>query len=1392
MKSIIIVHTEVNDLIYETIKSVKRFTKPPYEIIIFSSSPIHVSNDNNLKIIDGEAIFNFSQVLTQASEKAKGEVLIFIKSGIIVTEGYFDNLVKNLNTGAFIAAPLFNSEYLPQNYKKYVDIPEEIILQYGPGIFIEENRNEYIIKRFADPACFTLRKTLLDKVISESEDYCKYNILFFKTLELCNKDGGQVRICLDSIVIDVQPDAPELTFYGDFPKYLKISEKEYPDFSPEEFFGKNIFFKNRTRKFSIVILTYNKLEFTKICIDSIFKYTDLSNGEIIVIDNNSTDQTVNYLSRIKEIKLIKNRENRGFPAAVNQGILESSGDFIFIVNNDIVVTEGWMDSILDKFDENPRIAAVGPRTNYIAGYQMDMKSSYSNEKEMFTYARERARENKGRFTFVRYLKGFCFAVKKDVIDKIGGLDERFGIGNFEDDDFSHRILKNGYLLAVAEDVFVHHYGSVSFGENKKWYQEILSENGEIYRQKWGFLPEEEFFEDVIKNIKNPVNLDDGTNELISRLLNYANNLTQENRLYDAINLYRYILKLNPRQPETIHNLSLICYRTGHIPEAKQGLNLVLNIAPGFAEAHNSAGLILLYEEKHEDALREFKKAIYNDINFEDAYKNYEFAAEKTGKVIIDEADIVFYTSGIPFDGNTIHEKGLGGSESAMYYMAKEFANMGLKVKIFNNCENPGVYDGVEYHDLTEFYIYKKFNRINVFISSRSFKPFFIGIEADVKVIWLHDRFNVQYLEGLNFSELDFSDIKIFTLSQFQTEEWKNELNLESDNFYVTRNGIVRDFFKGKIKRKKGKLIYSSRPSRGLKILLDIFPEIKKRVPEAELHVFTYALSEKDNELAPLLEKIKQPGVIMRGSVSQKQLAVEMMESELLVYPSIFKETSCITAIEAQASGTPVITTALAALKETVVHKQTGILLEGDAFSNEYKKEYIDTVVEYLKNRKKWENLSKNGRERALTKYTWSAIAKEWLDEFEDIKKTANPKLSLCMIVKDEEKNLPVVLDSVKNIVDEIIVVDTGSKDNTKKVAEKYGAKIYDFKWMDDFSKARNESIKYATGEWILYLDADEKIDQKNAEKIRRIIRKKNIDAVNLIETIPQKEGGLFKKVTTDYCRLFRNKPEYEFRGKVHEQILDSILADNGKVEKSDIEIIHWGFNVDEKKAAERKERNLNLLLEEYKKNPEDPFVHMNLGLTYKAKNDFARAKNHLHRSLELSGKDFKKELSAIIYVNLSQIYFSESKLEEAKKFSYKVLKNFPDELLPHYILAGINFEEGKYEEAIGNLKNVEKFAAEEKKRIYAGGVDISDVYLDMGNSYYRLNDYANAESYYKKASDLNKNNHEIFFNLGNAFLLQRKLEKAENSYLDCLKIKKDFQPAKENLEKCRSLMSKMN
>ncbi|MDD2889882.1 MAG: glycosyltransferase family 2 protein, partial [bacterium] len=164
-------------------------------------------------------------------------------------------------------------------------------------------------------------------------------------------------------------------------------------------------------------------------------------------------------------------------------------------------------------------------------------------------------------------------------------------------------------------------------------------------------------------------------------------------------------------------------------------------------------------------------------------------------------------------------------------------------------------------------------------------------------------------------------------------------------------------------------------------------------------------------------------------------------------------------------------------------------------------------------------------------------------------------ISLCMIVKDEEKNLPRCLDSFKDLVDEIIVVDTGSTDKTVEIAKSYGAKVYYFKWCDDFSAARNESLKYVTKEWILIIDADEYIDEENRKKIGTLLQNPEYDAYAIstrnffIPYSPAFDVNIL-------IRLFKNIPGICYSGVIHNDLEESMQKLKIKVKIMDIFIYH--------------------------------------------------------------------------------------------------------------------------------------------------------------------------------------------------------------------------------------------
>ncbi|PAB60662.1 bifunctional glycosyltransferase family 2 protein/class I SAM-dependent methyltransferase [Anaeromicrobium sediminis] len=237
-------------------------------------------------------------------------------------------------------------------------------------------------------------------------------------------------------------------------------------------------------KTSIIILTFNQLNYTKLCIDSIRKYTDKDTYEIIVVDNHSTDGTVQWLKEQEDIQAIFNEENLGFPKGCNQGIEIAKGDNILLLNNDVIVTPNWLTNLNKCLYSSNDIGAVGAISNYASNYQT-IKANYKTNEDMIEFAERNNVSNKDAWEERLRLIGFCMLIKKVVIEKVGLLDERFSPGNFEDDDYSFRMKKAGYRLMLCKDVFIHHFGSVSFNKNRGEFNNLLSLNKKKFEEKWG-------------------------------------------------------------------------------------------------------------------------------------------------------------------------------------------------------------------------------------------------------------------------------------------------------------------------------------------------------------------------------------------------------------------------------------------------------------------------------------------------------------------------------------------------------------------------------------------------------------------------------------------------------------------------------------------------------------------------------------------------------------------------------------------------------------------------------------------------------------------------------------------------------------------------------------------
>lgn len=364
---------------------------------------------------------------------------------------------------------------------------------------------------------------------------------------------------------------------------------------------------------SIVVLTFNALSFTRQCVQSIEENTRYPH-EIIFVDNASADGTVEYLKTIVAKKphyhLILNDENKGFSAGNNQGMAQAEGDYILLLNNDVLVSDGWLERLVACGEVDASIGLVGPITNWISGWQRVVDVPYSDPADFPAFAEQIATNQAGLYTPRRRIAGFAMLIKRDLYEKIGDLDERFGTGNYEDDDYCLRARAAGYAVMVAEDVFIHHFGSKTFKDNRIDYSDAIRSNKQLFTEKWPNVEIDELMEKTER-----------LTEWNTRVNYYAHNEMKAGDSQKAKALFNRVLTTNPVNQEALWGLILISQAESDHSATLVYIKRLLRINPDHAGAYHQLGIIAAGAGDYEKAKSLLSLALKKDPDYIDARQN---------------------------------------------------------------------------------------------------------------------------------------------------------------------------------------------------------------------------------------------------------------------------------------------------------------------------------------------------------------------------------------------------------------------------------------------------------------------------------------------------------------------------------------------------------------------------------------------------------------------------------------------------------------------------------------------------------------------------------------------------------------------------------------------------
>ena len=337
-------------------------------------------------------------------------------------------------------------------------------------------------------------------------------------------------------------------------------------------------------------------------------------------------------------------------------------------------------------------------------------------------------------------------------------------------------------------------------------------------------------------------------------------------------------------------------------------------------------------------------------------------------------------------------------------------------------------------------------------------------------------------------------------------------------------------------------------------------------------------------------------------------------------------------------------------------------------------------------------------------------------------------LSVCLIVKNEEKYLDDALKSIADIADQIVIVDTGSTDRTLEIAQSYQAEIHHFEWISDFAAARNESIKYASGDWIFWIDADERLTEASIPLLRKLLKFEKKPVIYTVRIKNIKEDGLNYSLS-DAHRLFTNHRGIQFSGKIHEQVSPSAKKHGAEVRSCALVLDHLGYSFTGEAKAKKQERNRKILKLEVEEHPQSAYAHYTLAHNYKEDGENSEAEKHYKIARDLN--QFDSSMKASLFNSYADTLIDLGRIDEAESLVKKSLSLHTLQNAGYFLQYRLGIIRGKKDQAIQALMQIQN----QSQQIKNAGSDIStDLEIDSSTIWSTLGElYLQTEQWVKAA-----------------------------------------------------------